>query len=789
MKKTNNLFKLALLLGLSSSLFACQFAQGNISVNSSTSSSSSLSLPVVSQPEDATLVQSINFKYDTYKVGYGKSMSVVPGVLPVGATYQTLYYESSDTNIFTVNTRGYITGVEIGEAYLTCYALDGSGVTGTTKIVVFGTEVTSIRLNYSSRDIGVGEKFTLIPTFNPADASYKVCNWSSSNDKVAMVDENGLVTGIAPGKCVIRASSKTNANVYAECEINVTYVELVNFHFANKQIYLHEGENRTLRATYSPRNASYTDLTYVSSDTGVAVVNANGNVTAKKPGTAVITATSHDKKHQDTCIVEVFKSGSNIKTSLDYTYLDYGYNSIYPMSHCPSIGNINALVIPVWFKDSTNFIDQNKRDGVRNDIETAFNGSESATGWNSVKTFYKKESHDRCAFNAFVTSWFECGASYSDYKTDSNNTARLTSVAHQWFTTMYPENDIKDFDSDRDGLIDAMILIYAAPDYSASRDWGSQNLWAYCSWTMEAPNFDKPKVSGFMWASYDFMYGREKSQQKTGKPYGSGKTSHMNIDSHTYIHEFGHLFGLSDYYDYSQQYSASGAFSMQDYNVGGHDPYSMMALGWVDPYIVNKYSTIHLNAFSDFGDVILITPSWNKDNSPFDEYILVELYTPTGVNWFDSSSERSVNYIGLPDPGIRIWHVDARLVVGEYRNIEKSTTFTTNPSTELGSVYHMMSNTYDSSEEDMTGRISVLGKKYADYNLLQLIRNDKEMTYRPDSAIRSSDLFRTDDTFTMKDFQSQFKNGLELNSGKDFNFEIYFDEVTSEDATVTITRI
>ena len=71
---------------------------------------------------------------------------------------------------------------------------------------------------------------------------------------------------------------------------------------------------------------------------------------------------------------------------------------------------------------------------------------------------------------------------------------------------------------------------------------------------------------------------------------------------------------------------------MQDYNVGGHDPFSSYALGWGKAYIPAESMTINLKPFATSGEMILLTPNFNKYNSPFDEYILLEYYTPTGLN-------------------------------------------------------------------------------------------------------------------------------------------------------------
>ena len=91
------------------------------------------------------------------------------------------------------------------------------------------------------------------------------------------------------------------------------------------------------------------------------------------------------------------------------------------------------------------------------------------------------------------------------------------------------------------------------------------------------------------------------------------------IDAHTYIHEAGHVLGLEDYYNYDRtsNYGAAGGFNMQDYNVGEHDPYSRVALGWIDPIVPSGNTTLTITP----GEAIILSPNNLSAASPFDEYL------------------------------------------------------------------------------------------------------------------------------------------------------------------------
>ena len=138
-------------------------------------------------------------------------------------------------------------------------------------------------------------------------------------------------------------------------------------------------------------------------------------------------------------------------------------------------------------------------------------------------------------------------------------------------------------------------------------------------------------------------------------------------DAHTFIHETGHLFGLVDYYPADESDIANsvpepaGRIDMMDCSVGDHTALSKMWLNWARPYWVTgatDSTEITIGSLVDTGDLILINDLWN--GTVFDEYYLVEFYSPTGLNYFDTNTGN--NLAKLPSlPGVKIYHVDARL--------------------------------------------------------------------------------------------------------------------------------
>ena len=478
------------------------------------------------------------------------------------------------------------------------------------------------------------------------------------------------------------------------------------------------------------------------------------------------------------------------------TYMDYIENNVYPISSTPCVGSARILVIPVWFTDSSTFIKSStNKANVKSDIETAYFGTNDATGWRSVRTYYEEESFQNLSITGTVSDWYECNYSYSRFTKDddTSKTVSLIQEATDWYFRTHSSENRRNYDCDHDGYLDGVMVIYGAPDYGT---WGRDsydNLWAYCFWTQDyqSCNPNTPGVNAFFWASYDFMYGSNTVSKRAGSSYAGGDTTYCTLDAHTYIHEMGHMFGLDDYYDYSSNgYSPAGSFSMQDANVGGHDPFSSYALGWGKAYVPTESMTIELKPFATSGEMILLSPSYNSYKSPFDEYLLIEYYTPTGLNKFDTDHPYRSGYsypTGSKQSGIRLWHVDARLAYTSTGTFSSSK-ITTNPSISNNWVTLAMTNTSNDKSIDEQ-YLSPLGSDFYNYNLLQMIRNSTSATYKAKDNMSSNTLFKAGDSFSMGTYGRQFVNTGKLDTNKDLGFTFTVDAINSNQATITINKL
>ena len=242
---------------------------------------------------------------------------------------------------------------------------------------------------------------------------------------------------------------------------------------------------------------------------------------------------------------------------------------------------------------------------------------------------------------------------------------------------------------------------------------------------------------------------------------------------------------------------------MQDNNVGGHDPFSVFSLGWGKAYIPTTTMNIDLKPFTQSGEMIILSPNWDDTiNSPFDEYLILEYYTNDGLNYFDSEHAYmegvKVYPQGSQDYGIRLWHVDARLLYTSVPNSYSAARVTNDPKIGGGNrVTMLMSNTYNDGQvyEDYLSPLSVRDPnedRYHRYNILELIRNSTVIS-SPTSSNKyftSSSLFKAGDTFTMSRYTRQFTNtGSKLNNGSSLGFTFTVNALNNGYASITVNKI
>ena len=319
-------------------------------------------------------------------------------------------------------------------------------------------------------------------------------------------------------------------------------------------------------------------------------------------------------------------------------------------------GERKILVVPVYFSDS----DTSTLDNKTIFIQNAFFGDTKRTEYESVASYYNKSSYGQLRITGEVAPWFSIGVNSSNWKSISSHyNDASTIIAEQAVDYIKANNlisDLSSYDTDGDGVLDAVYVIYDHPfDENGNID---SFYWAYVYYGQKddgGRNTEAPYLNAYGWSSVNFI--TDVGDKKDVKSY----TNYL-------IHECGHLLGLYDYYNTVGSYQPTGLFDMMDYNIGDHSSFSKYLMKWTSPYVVkpNVNFTYDLEPFSSSGEYFLI-PSESYAKSPFGEYLLLEYFTPEGLNKnkeqfeYTTSSEKKMVFRYPDFYGLKIYHVNANL--------------------------------------------------------------------------------------------------------------------------------
>lgn len=150
----------------------------------------------------------------------GGSAVIKATVGPNTASNKKVIWKSSNSKIAKVSSTGRIRAVKGGTATITAVAADGSGKKAVCRVTVKAS-ITSLSFSKKSGKIYVGKTMQLSPVIKPADATNKKLTWSSSNDKVAMVNSEGKVYAVAAGTAVITAKTTDGTGKKATYKVTV----------------------------------------------------------------------------------------------------------------------------------------------------------------------------------------------------------------------------------------------------------------------------------------------------------------------------------------------------------------------------------------------------------------------------------------------------------------------------------------------------------------------------------------------------------------------------------------
>ena len=272
----------------------------------------------------------------------GESKQIDALIFPLTAHNQELEWSSTNATVATVDTEGKVTSIGNGECQILATSTDGTNITATCTISVnynnipdgptpidppTNINVTSIKIYPEELTVLRGENYKLTAEVLPATATDKTLQWSSSNNSIAQVDNDGKVTAIAQGECLIYATSASTPEIKGSSKITVTEPAL-EYKPLFKQLTLntYDGKISTIEFTQTATG----EITATSSNNSVVkITETNGSgvtIEALTPGEATITAgTGGETTAQCTVKVEKLRI---VPEKESYTMYNHFYEDI-----------------------------------------------------------------------------------------------------------------------------------------------------------------------------------------------------------------------------------------------------------------------------------------------------------------------------------------------------------------------------------------------------------------------------------------------------------------------------
>ena len=165
-------------------------------------------------------VTAIALSDETVSLWVGKKKTLTATAAPMTANNTSVNWSSSDNKVATVSSKGVITAKGKGTCTITCTAADGYGTKNICEVTV-KQPVTEIALSETTASLWVGDTKTITATATPTTAGNISVTWSSSDNSVASVSSEGVITANGEGTCTITCTAADGYGTSSICEVTV----------------------------------------------------------------------------------------------------------------------------------------------------------------------------------------------------------------------------------------------------------------------------------------------------------------------------------------------------------------------------------------------------------------------------------------------------------------------------------------------------------------------------------------------------------------------------------------
>lgn len=234
--------------------------------------------------------KSVKIKVGKTTLRIGERTTINASVSPSNACDTDVDLTSSNEDVIKIDGDELV-AVGYGTATITGKSFNGKKKT--VKITVKKIEAKKVSITSSlevDKPIYIGESFMLSASITPQNVDAASIAWSSSDERIATVDQAGQVKTLAKGKVTIYAKASNGVKDKKTIEVQEKLVKKVTLSAESQNLLLHE--TYALVATVTPTDATHPEITWSSSDPAVVEVSETGEIVAVGFGKATVTATS-----------------------------------------------------------------------------------------------------------------------------------------------------------------------------------------------------------------------------------------------------------------------------------------------------------------------------------------------------------------------------------------------------------------------------------------------------------------------------------------------------------------
>lgn len=265
-------------------------------------------------------VTGVTLDKESLTIAVGSSEQLRAAVLPESAENKTVVWRSSDSSVAIVTNDGTVIGRKAGTAEITVTTVEGGHTKRCTVEVKEAVSVTSVRIEPVAPVIQTmqgktlslerdGQRERLTATVMPAEATDKTVTWSSSDEKVVAVSQDGQVSAVSPGTGRVTVTSNANTNALDSCEVTVSGITL-----SESAVELKVGQSKDVVATAYGRASGR--LVWTSDDPTVAS-GANDKIVGLSIGKTTVRVAAPGTNYEKSIEVTVAENTVRIDAAVN----------------------------------------------------------------------------------------------------------------------------------------------------------------------------------------------------------------------------------------------------------------------------------------------------------------------------------------------------------------------------------------------------------------------------------------------------------------------------------------